>query len=81
MKKSDAKTNLLYKLTILNEKLMVLKSKESKKRYLTTKEIREHLLKGETIPTNIFTAKKTDYIVKPRTIYGPVLKKTRKFNK
>ena len=81
MKKLNAKNDLLYKLTILKEKLLVLKLKESKKRYLTTKENREHLLKGENLPTNIFTAKKTDYIVKPRTIYGPTLKKTRKHNK
>lgn len=75
---SDNLTDLLYKLTILEEKIATLKLRRSKKNYLTTKEIREHLLKGESLPTNIFNAKKTDYIVKPRTIYGPTLTKKRK---
>lgn len=34
--------------------------------------------KNEPMPTAIFSAKKIDYIVKPRNIYGPKLVKTKK---
>lgn len=54
--------------------------KNTRKKYLTTKEMRERLIKGESMPTAIFSAKKTEYIVKPRgTIFG--FKKKRWFNK
>lgn len=43
--------------------------RKTKPVYLTCKEIREIMLKGEDMPTAIFSAKKTDYIVKPRTIF------------
>lgn len=44
--------------------------KKTKPVFLTCKEIREIMLKGEDMPTAIFSAKKTNYIVKPRTIFG-----------
>lgn len=45
--------------------------RNTRKKYLTTKEMREKLIEGESMPTNIFSAKKKDYIVKPRnTIFG-----------
>lgn len=50
--------------------------KKIKPIFLTCKEIREIMLKGEDMPTAIFSAKKTNYIVKPRTIFG----KSRKNN-
>ena len=34
--------------------------------------------KNEPMPTAIFSAKKKDYIVKPRTIHGPKLVKKKK---
>ena len=50
--------------------------------YLTCKEIREILLSGKDMPTAIFSAKKTDYIVKPRTIFfKPKRKISNIFNK
>lgn len=48
--------------------------KKPKATYLTVKEIREILINGEDMPTAIFSATKTDYIVKPRTIFGPKVK-------
>lgn len=44
--------------------------KKFKPRFLTVKEIREKMKNNEPIPTAIFSATKTDYIVKPRTIFG-----------
>lgn len=38
--------------------------------FLTVKEIREIMKRGDDMPTAIFSATKTDYIVKPRTIFG-----------
>lgn len=43
---------------------------KTKRTYLTCKEIRNILIKGEDMPTAIFSATKTEYIVKPRTIFG-----------
>lgn len=41
-----------------------------KPKFITIKEIQEKMRRGEPIPTAIFSATKTDYIVKPRTIFG-----------
>lgn len=50
--------------------------KRIKPQFLTVKEIREIMLKGEDMPTAIFSAQKKDYIVKPRgTIFGKPKKK------
>lgn len=45
-----------------------------KPKYLTCKEIRKFLLSGEKMPTAIFFAKKTDYIVKPHTFFSNLKK-------
>lgn len=39
------------------------------------------MLNNEDIPTAIFSATKTDYIVKARTIFGPTPTRKRKFYK
>ena len=44
--------------------------KKFKPKFLTIKEIQEIMRRGEPMPTAIFSAKKEDYIVKPRTIFG-----------
>lgn len=43
--------------------------KKAKPIFLTCKEIREIMLNGEDMPTAIFSATKSNYIVKPRTIF------------
>ena len=48
--------------------------RKPKATFLTVKEIREILINGEDIPTAINSATKTDYIVKPRTVFGPKVK-------
>lgn len=49
-----------------------------KHRFLTAKEIEKFVQEGKDIPTAIFSAKKKDYIVKPRgTVFG-IEKKKRK---
>ena len=50
---------------------------KSKGVYLTVPEIREKMINNEPMPTNIFNATKTDYIVKPTIIHGPRLTKKR----
>ena len=40
-----------------------------KPKFLTIKEIQEYMRRGDYMPTAIFSATKTDYIVKPRTIF------------
>lgn len=39
-------------------------------KFLTIEEIQEKMRNREPIPTAVFSCKKTDYIVKPRTIFG-----------
>lgn len=43
-----------------------MNSANNKLRFLTIKEIRKIMLEGTNMPTNIFSAKKKEYIVKPR---------------
>jgi len=43
--------------------------KKLKPKFLTIEEIQEKMRRKEPIPTAIFSCKKIDYIVKPRTIY------------
>ena len=43
--------------------------KKFKPKFLTIKEIQEIMRRGEPMPTAIFSTTKTDYIVKPRTIF------------
>ena len=69
--------SLLYELTILKEKLWKLKMYRTKKVYLSVKEIQDKMQNNEPMPTSIFNATKTDYIVKARTIYGPKPKLTK----
>ena len=38
--------------------------------FLTVKQIRDIMLEGKPMPTAIFSARKRNYIVKPRTIFG-----------
>ena len=40
-----------------------------KPKFLTITEIQEYMRRGENITTAIFSVSKTDYIVKPRTIF------------
>ena len=54
-----------------------LTSHKPKPVFLTVKEIREIMIKGEDMPTAIFSADKQDYIVKPRTIYARKRTKSR----
>lgn len=44
--------------------------KKFKPKFLTVEEIQEKMRRGEPMPTAIFSAKKTEYIVKARTIYS-----------
>lgn len=44
--------------------------KKIKPRFLSITEIQEIMKSDRYMPTAIFSAKKTDYIVKPRTIFG-----------
>lgn len=44
--------------------------KKFKPKFLTVEEIQEKMRRGEPMPTAIFSAKKTEYIVKARTIYA-----------
>jgi len=37
--------------------------------FLTVKQIREIMIQGKPMPTAIFSARKRNYIVKPRTIF------------
>ena len=62
---------LLYKLSLLEDKLYMLKMKRTKHVSLTITEIQERMRNHEYIPTNIFNTTKTDYIVKDRSIHGP----------
>lgn len=57
----------LTTLKNIKNKLLGIKPKPV---FLTVKEIREKMIKGEDMPTAIFAADKQDYIVKPRTIYA-----------
>jgi len=52
-----------------------------KPKFLTIKEIQEIMKRGEPMPTAIFSATKTDYIVKPRTIFGSHKKSSKKLFK
>lgn len=71
-------TDLLYKLMELEDKLWEFRLSRTKGVYLSIKEIQDIMRKNEPMPTAIFSAKKIDYIVKPRNIYGPKLVKTKK---
>lgn len=53
-------------LKSIKSKLLGIKPKPV---FLTVKDIREIMIKGEDMPTAIFSADKKDYIVKPRNIY------------
>lgn len=44
--------------------------KRIKPKFLSITEIQEIMKTDRYMPTAIFPAKKTDYIVKPRTIFG-----------
>lgn len=63
------------------ETLRTIKNKllgvEPKPVFLTVKQIREIMINNEDMPTAIFSAEKTDYIVKPRTIYAKKRTKSR----
>lgn len=69
--------NLYIILMKLEERLWNLKMSKTKKTYLNIKEIQGKMRNNEPIPTSIFSATKTDYIVKPKTIHGPKLVKKR----
>jgi hypothetical protein len=49
---------------------MELFKRKIKPKFITVKETREIMRRGDQMPTAIFSANKTDYIVKPRTIFG-----------
>ena len=65
------------KITTLRNLKMKLLGIKPKPVFLTVKDIREIMIKGEDIPTAIFSADKQDYIVKPRTIYTKKRTKSR----
>ncbi len=44
--------------------------KKFKPKFLTIEEIQEKMRRGEPMPTAIFSTRKTEYIVKARTIYS-----------
>lgn len=46
--------------------------KKFKPKFLTIEEIQERMRSGQPIPTAIFSTKKTEYIVKARTIYAKI---------
>ena len=62
------------KLNTLKNKLLGIKPKPV---FLTVKDIREIMIKGEDMPKAILSADKQDYIVKPRTIYAKSKQKRR----
>lgn len=44
---------------------------KTKRKYLTAKEMGQLVREGKNLPIAVFSAQKTDYIVKPRgTIFG-----------
>lgn len=55
--------------------------KRTKKVYLSTKEIQDKMRDNKPVPTSIYNATKTDYIVKTRTIHGPVLARRKQYKK
>jgi len=61
-------------LKSIKSKLLGIKPKPV---FQIVKEIREIMIKGEDMPTAIFSADKQDYIVKPRTIYTKSKQKRR----
>lgn len=61
----------------LEEKLYNLKTKRTKGGFITIDEIQERMCNKEVMPTAFFHTKKTDYIVKARTIHDPKVKKRR----
>lgn len=70
--------NLKYILMDLENKLWEYRLSRTKGAYLSIKEIQDIMRNDEPMPTAIFSATKTDYIVKPRTIHGPKVKSKRK---
>lgn len=50
---------------------MGLFKRKFKPKYLTVKEIRKIMKNGEDMPTAIFSATRTEYIVPARTIFSP----------
>lgn len=70
--------NLKYILMDLENKLLEYKLSRTKGAYLSIKELQDIMRKGEPMPTAIFSATKTDYIVKARTIHGAKVKSKRK---
>lgn len=66
--------NSIHTLMKLEERLWYLKMSRTKKVYLSIKEIQDKMRNDEPIPTSMFNATKTDYIVKARTIHGPKVK-------
>lgn len=59
--------------------IVTMRQKKRKNVYLTIEQRRNILLKGGIMPTAIFTADKSEFIVKPRgTIFGIERKKKRR---
>ena len=56
-------------INVIKNKECALYMRKFKPKFLTIKEIQEYMRRGEYMPTAIFSATKTDYIVKPRTIF------------
>ena len=67
--------SLIDTLMDLEDKLWKYKMSKTKKTYLSIEEIMRN---NEPMPTAIFSATKTDYIVIPRTIHGPKVKSNKK---
>ena len=70
--------SLIDTLMDLEDKLWKYKMSNTKKTYLSIEEIQEIMRNDRYMPTAIFSATKTDYIVKPRTIHGPKVKSKKK---
>lgn len=68
----------IYNILVdIEERIYNLKMKRTTGGYISIDEIQERMHNKEPIPTVIFHTKKTDYIVKARTIHDPKPQKSK----
>jgi len=65
------------KLLMLEERLWNLRLSKTKKIYLSAQDIQDKMRNNASIPTSMFNATKSDYIVKSNDIYESSLIKKR----
>ena len=62
-------------LSYLENKIYEFKIKNTKGGFITIDEIQARMRNHQNMPTAVFHATKTDYIVKTSSIHGPKIKK------